>query len=406
MRIRSLDGLRAFAIIAVMLHHHEIIRGGWIGVDVFFVLSGFLITSILRRDRGDPKYWSRFYIRRVTRILPPVLLFTLLATFYYHLPRHSVVLYSLFLGNFTNSTSHAVVQLQMLWSLAVEEHFYLLFPLAVYQLGRSQLLKVLAAVIVLVPVLRCLATPHLAWDSIYYWTFFRVDGLAMGAALAVLTEDPLQVARLTRWAAPAALSFASVFGVLSLFLPVQFERMANTRLFNTFGYSLVAASSVFVIAYLLVVPNSVLARIFAWKPLVFIGAISYGLYLYHLSVMSFLIHLTRLDEKHVFPISASVAILISWLSFRFFEKPIIAFGHGSPVAHCIHVRCRDRYSNRKQPIPWPLQRNQPSSLLAAQVEPHLRRVTLRPPYSSAVRKKHTAPDAVVHSTPPTPKRGA
>jgi peptidoglycan/LPS O-acetylase OafA/YrhL len=327
MRIKSLDGLRAFAILAVMLHHHEIVRGGWIGVDIFFVLSGFLITSILRRDRLDPRYWSRFYIRRATRILPPVLLFTALASVYYHLPRHSVFLYSLFLGNFTNSTSRSVVQLQMLWSLAVEEHFYLLFPLAVYRLNRSQLLKVLAAVVVLVPILRCLATPHLAWDSIYYWTFFRIDGLAMGAALAVLTEDPRQVARLTRWAAPIAVGFASVFGLLSLSMPAQFERMADTRLFNTLGYSLVAASSVFLIAYLLVLPNSLFARVAAWKPLVFIGAISYGLYLYHLSVMSFLIHLTKLDEKRVFPISASAAILISWLSFRFFEKPIIAFGH-------------------------------------------------------------------------------
>ena len=79
MRIDSLDGLRGVAILAVLLYHHDLFDNGWMGVDIFFVLSGFLITGILRKESKDKFYWKRFYIQRATRILPPALLIVLLA---------------------------------------------------------------------------------------------------------------------------------------------------------------------------------------------------------------------------------------------------------------------------------------------------------------------------------------
>src|ERR1035437_1333738 len=141
MRIQRLDGLRAIAVGAVVLHHHLLVSGGWVGVELFFVLSGFMITTILRRDRKDPAYWKRFYIRRATRILPPVMALILLVAVYYQPPVRSLLVYIFFLGNFANLTRWGMSsQLGLLWSLAIEEHFYLMFPFAVRYLERSRLI--------------------------------------------------------------------------------------------------------------------------------------------------------------------------------------------------------------------------------------------------------------------------
>src|ERR1700753_580321 len=110
-RIPQLDGLRAIAVILVFMFHHGLVRSGWIGVDIFFVLSGFLITGILRRDTGNPKYWSSFYAKRVTRILPPLLavvIVVLLAEPHFKLGSLG---YLLFASNIVELTPYAIASL-------------------------------------------------------------------------------------------------------------------------------------------------------------------------------------------------------------------------------------------------------------------------------------------------------
>jgi peptidoglycan/LPS O-acetylase OafA/YrhL len=329
MRIQRLDGLRAIAVVAVALHHHELLSGGWVGVELFFVLSGFMITRVLRRDRKDPMYWKRFYIRRATRILPPVLLLIALVAVHYRPPVRSLLMYLFFMGNFSDLTRWGISpQLGLLWSLAVEEHFYLLFPFAVWYLERKKLMVFLALVIVLEPIARLVGTSYVhSYISIYAWTFFSMDGLAMGAMLALLTEDARATALLTRWSGVCALVFAGIFAGLWFAQPAHFNREANTHLFNSAGYSLVAVTSLFVIAYLLLHSDVAPSRLLALRPLVFIGTISYGLYLCHITVMLIVMKTTGLPMRHVFPLSFSVAVLCSWLSFRFYEKPLMAWGH-------------------------------------------------------------------------------
>jgi hypothetical protein len=190
MRNLALDGVRGVAILAVLFFHHHLLNSGWIGVDLFFVLSGYLITGILRRDREKPHYWECFYVKRATRILPPVLLLLIVWAAHLHVSATSLLWYFLFLGNFANTSSHAIDKLAFVWSLAVEEHFYLFFPFAVRFMQRQALVRLLIATLCVEPLLRYGATSYLTGHlSIYYWTFFRLDGLAMGALLAIVLED-------------------------------------------------------------------------------------------------------------------------------------------------------------------------------------------------------------------------
>lgn len=325
MRNLSLDGLRGIAIIAVILHHGSLFRGGWAGVDVFFVLSGFLITGILRRDRDSPGYWKRFYVKRASRILPPLLLLIAAVTIKTHPPARSVLAYVFFMGNFASFTRFGIYDLGILWSLAVEEHFYLFFPFAVRYLSRRHLLQLLLAVIVVEPLVRYAATSHFSWYvPIYFWTCFRLDGLAFGAILAVFLEDANLAKVVKRAAAPVGILAGSVFIALSCWMPARFDREANSHLFNAVGYSLIGLMSACLVAHIVLFREGVVSRVLAWRPLVFIGAISYCLYLCHVEII---MKVTTLGLRPAFPIGVAIAVLVSWVSFRFYEGPWIALGH-------------------------------------------------------------------------------
>lgn len=328
-RILRLDGLRSIAVVGVMLYHSNIIRAasiGWIGVDLFFVLSGFLITQILRQEREKPQYWRRFYIKRATRILPPLLLLLIFVAFVNHHPIPHLIQYLLFAGNFPQIFGQSVPELVILWSLAVEEHFYLLFPFAVKFLTRETLLKVLTGIVILEPILRGIATLFLVnWFEIYTWTFFRIDGLCFGAMLALWKEDPACVAWLRRWSGKYAFVILTTFLVLWKVDPSQFLRWRNSLLFNTLGYSMLAGGFMFFLAYVYFKETSILSRLLGTRPVVFIGTISYGLYLFHPRVEDFV------DQFHMNKLAAFVtffvgSFLVCAVSFYAVERPIIRFG--------------------------------------------------------------------------------
>ncbi|NYF88513.1 acyltransferase [Tunturiibacter empetritectus] len=328
MRIHSLDGLRAVAVLAVILHHHEILRGGWVGVDLFFVLSGYLITQILRRDRLLPHYWKRFYIKRATRILPPVLLLIAYVAMAFKPRTLSVLAYLGFMGNFASASNWVIPNLIMLWSLAVEEHFYLMFPIAVRYMQRRHLKILLLGLLLIEPMLRFLATPHVRdYEQIYFLTPFHLDGLAMGCLLAIWSETERGKALLTRWSGTTLLVSWAWFTLMSRAWPHVFDREANTQIFNTLGYSLLGVCCASLVAYVLTHPDGALNRALSWKPLTFIGIISYGLYLCHQPVRSAFTGATGLSSRVAFPITLSLAILVSWISFRWFEAPLIRWGH-------------------------------------------------------------------------------
>jgi peptidoglycan/LPS O-acetylase OafA/YrhL len=207
-RILELDGFRAAAILMVLVSHlfygwplgsgtalpwlpHGLaiaIKHGWLGVDLFFILSGFLITGILLDSREGEHYFRNFYTRRVLRIVPLYFACILLMYLAYRSSGAYFGLSLVFLANFSYHfhvyVPHGPV---VFWSLAIEEHFYLLWPLLVRILTRASLFALTLLLVFGTPILRGICAyagmdPEL---QIYTYSFFRFDGLALGAILAL-----------------------------------------------------------------------------------------------------------------------------------------------------------------------------------------------------------------------------
>jgi peptidoglycan/LPS O-acetylase OafA/YrhL len=211
--IPELDGLRGIAVSLVLLFHLQVpLFGiGWCGVDLFFVLSGYLITTILLWTKDSPGFFRNFYARRVLRIFP--LYFSALSiVFFVALPvaerlhlAHSVPVseqlwYWLYLSNWRNASGHILYYLSHFWTLAVEEQFYLVWPCVVFFLSRRSLLKVCAGTILICLASRCALCWNGAWtEFLHRGTIFRMDDLAWGALLALAATDPQLSLQLNRW---------------------------------------------------------------------------------------------------------------------------------------------------------------------------------------------------------------
>jgi peptidoglycan/LPS O-acetylase OafA/YrhL len=200
-RIRELDGIRAIAITSVLVAHAAqddmpalhalqgwhandwvLIGHLWLGVDLFFVLSGFLITGILLESREDRRYYQNFYVRRALRILPVLFVFLGLIAAVYHGPLAYFALALLFCANFaTYLNVDAPPGAGPLWSLGVEEQFYLLWPTVVRRFLPKVVLWFAVAICIAVPFFRALA-PDPSRDLALTW--MRCDGLALGALVA------------------------------------------------------------------------------------------------------------------------------------------------------------------------------------------------------------------------------
>ena len=333
-RITRIDGIRAVAVVLVFAFHTGFVNYGWLGVHLFFVLSGFLITGILRRMRDEPHFWAPFYIKRAARILPPLLLVFGAAAYFYHAyptRRPAVALDMLFLSNVAQVLyPKSDYNLGLLWSLAVEEHFYLLWPIAIRFLSRTSILRILAVVIVLEPIARGIMTPFTHDHNIvFYLTPFQLDGLAAGSLLALLVENSANTAWLRRYSGWATFISGLLIATLYPLVP-SFNRDVNSILFNSIGYSLIILFGFALLAFTLFHPKTLLVRILDHPWIVFVGTISYGIYLFHPLWLSFFIvkgHKHGIHhDKLTAPFALLTTILMAWLSFHFYEKPIIAWG--------------------------------------------------------------------------------
>ena len=318
----SLDGLRGIAVLLVLLFHHAWFKSGWIGVDLFFALSGFLITTILRRTREDAFYWREFWVKRVTRILPPLVLLLVAAYFLLQQTLKQIAGYFLLADVF--AFAKPVDGLVPLWSLAVEEHFYMLWPFAVRFLSRRSLIRLLLAVVVAEPLFRAAAgaLPN-PWQIMYFLTPFRLDGLCLGSLLAILLESAPGRDRVGRWSGWGCCVCAC--GLLAL-RPLASRGFDSILVFNSLVYSVVGLGAAFLIGYVVTYPRSIATRLLAWRGLAFTGSISYGLYLYQVLVRSLFLRSYHLSFQRVFWLDTPVVFVVAWLSFRFYETPLILWG--------------------------------------------------------------------------------
>jgi peptidoglycan/LPS O-acetylase OafA/YrhL len=220
-KIPALDGVRGLAVLLVLLSHfllkdfwtneklYVLAQGGWLGVDLFFVLSGFLITGILLDSRDSPNYWSSFYKRRVLRIFPLyffVVTVTWLTVIFIEKAPDRLRGYDSFVWFFTFTPNIAmalkndwlyhshVFNLNHLWSLAVEEQFYIFWPFIVRFLPTRWLAALCVTLIVVSTPLRFWVAGEQGVNSVasYVLPFTRMDGLAAGSFLAVFFRLDLQ----------------------------------------------------------------------------------------------------------------------------------------------------------------------------------------------------------------------
>ncbi len=306
-RIVGLDGLRALAVALVILFHLTppgTLVGGFVGVDVFFVVSGFLITGLLLREHSDTGRidLASFWRRRARRLLPALGLL-LVVTLAAALVVGGDVLVNLgrqvlgaatFSGNWLSIASASSYfddstpeLLRNLWSLAVEEQFYLLWPLlvavALIRMPRPLRLAVIGAL-----ALASAVAMGLLWDPVdatrvYYGTDTHAFGLLAGAALAVLSQAwpqrALEWPRRLRTAA-GCIGALALLGLVASSVVLQGDAAVTYR----GGLPLVAVLTALVIATLLV-PGTPLARLLSLRPIAWVGVRSYGLYLWHWPVL-------------------------------------------------------------------------------------------------------------------------
>jgi len=318
---------------------------GWLGVDLFFVLSGFLITDILLRAKGEPDYLKNFYMRRALRILP--LYYGALIALFLVIP-HFIALSPESVRAKSNqgwlwahsadfeTWAHAKFDLDgggyylaHFWSLSVEEHFYLVWPLVVLVANEALLLRVaLGTALTAVLIRTVFVLGHVFPGTIYMLTFCRMDGLALGAALAIALRSH-SLAAFVRSKAPW------VFGASALYAAVV-GASARTEAgwhwsMQTFGYSVLDLGAAALIV--LAMTNRRFERACSLSMLRAFGKYSYGAYVIHGAALHVL-------QRRLLPLRSSVhsealglclyalaAIAISMtlavISFHLFEKPFL-----------------------------------------------------------------------------------
>jgi peptidoglycan/LPS O-acetylase OafA/YrhL len=209
--------------------------------------------------------------------------------------------------------------LRNLWSLAVEEHFYLIWPTVFYLLGRKRAAQVLVAILIISPILRLAFTPIFkSYIPIYFLTPFRLDGLAAGALAAILVRQ----GRLNLSPRPLALGLAACgpIAYLSVHFIPGFYREANSLLFNSIGYSLITLVACAFVLLAYSTRSPAFGKALTFGPLVYMGTISYFVYLFHSAIIHYVpLHVPA--EKAA--AGVGITILAATCSWYFYERPIL-----------------------------------------------------------------------------------
>jgi peptidoglycan/LPS O-acetylase OafA/YrhL len=333
-RIPQLDGLRGIAVLMVFVYHALHAPLLWAGVDLFFVLSGYLITGILlklKEEHTAAGYWGTFYMRRFRRIVPPYvgLLLVISILFPVHWA-HLWYWYTFFGANIAAAFGKCSVHaMGPLWSLAVEEQFYFLWPLFVWLCDRKVLKKLAIGIMVAAPVLRGICTLMLSTrEPIYDLTPFRADLLACGALIAVCAaEDSAWIERRQRLALFSMIGAGALLIGLSAFR--SFRLNANSEFFNVLGYSLIVILFGSVLVKTLGMNGGPAFNALNWRPLRYTGQISYTFYLYQVAVMDSLAQ--HIHSRLEIAIGGLlITTLISILSWHYLEQPILKLRLGPP----------------------------------------------------------------------------
>jgi peptidoglycan/LPS O-acetylase OafA/YrhL len=337
----ALDGLRAWAVGLVVFAHMPAVTGvdftfllgrfarglhvGYLGVDIFFVLSGFLVTSILLNDKANDRYsFARFYAKRTLRIFPIFYVALALCALAFPLPASEIVSNGLYVSNYYYVFHDQSSPLRHTWSLSVEEQFYLVWPLVLYVLPFKRVGPALLIGVPLV-VVASLAIAHSMMQEEYFGrlvtrgVMFRILSLGVGAILAFyvskLKDFPLSVVVITGL-------LALTGHVISVLLDAPWR-----AILGLFSMSLLAVS-IFCAAFIGYQRRHAYSRyLLEGRPIVYLGRISYGIYLYHFIILHAL-DARGSENPDGVPLATlltflALTVVVPAISFKFIESPLL-----------------------------------------------------------------------------------
>ena len=349
----SLDSVRGFAILMVLGFHgyasydwgaaagpfwgsilHVVVAYGRLGVQLFFILSGFLITGLLLKTRERADYYTNFYIRRILRILPVYLVMLAVLKIWKPVSWHFVLAALLFSANFSRLFGAPLSEYGSLWSLAVEEHFYLLWPTFVRHLRVERLIAILAGLLIAEPILRAIAINISSGIDIHFKTPFVLDYLGYGALMALLIRTRRIHLGNVRPVACLLMAVGGLLTLLTIWLTAFHFTLTLDALFEVpFEW---ACCGVILLGLRRDAERFVrTGRTDARGLLPFFGYISYGLYLVNVFIFE---KVGDYFNRQVAPgatqrslgvltlkfmVCASIATLLAFLSREYFEAPIL-----------------------------------------------------------------------------------
>ncbi|MDK3915456.1 acyltransferase family protein [Staphylococcus pseudintermedius] len=354
----GLDGVRAVAVIAIIIYHlnPQWLSGGFLGVDTFFVISGYLITSLLLTEyhnTGKIELMS-FWLRRVKRLIPAVLFLVMgvivLSLIFMPTEIQKVRADSIaaifyvsnwwyIMQNVDYFEQFAVQPLKHLWSLAIEEQFYLVFPIVLLSLlsfiRRLKSIRIIFLILLVISMIAMMVlyVPNENVARVYFGTDTRIQTLLMGVLLA-LVWPPFQLKSKVNRQMRTMIDTAGVVGLAILFICFKFVSETNSILYYG-GFFLISTVTLLVIASS-VHPSGYFAKFLGNKVFTFIGSRSYSLYLWHYPIIVLIHH--QFVQGQIPPLVYVVEILLMVLmaefSYKFIEQPfrkegfnIFAFNH-------------------------------------------------------------------------------
>ena len=371
--IKALDGIRGLGIVFVLAYHYirlndfdwTMLSFSWVWIQMFFVQSGFLITAILleSRQQSFSGYLGQFYWRRALRILPIYMAYVLAAALTFAIWREPdgferrlpyLLTFSYNLNWLTNDPEQISVWFVHFWSLAVEEQFYLVWPIGVFLMSLRQLRWSLVAIVLIAPAFRywfvdsLIATGYsrqVAGELSYSFAVSQLDAFALGAAIPIFNLQ--QRIKRPGWWAVAVTALLLAGGAINVWLlrgegvhihPTSLGLVVNqtNNLQHVWSYTPVNVLFMFVVLYL-IAPRY--EGVFNNAVLVALGKIVYGMYVFHMGILLLISRFNRefLNSHGVaFAIGFTLTFVVAYLSYRYFEKPILAF--------------RDYWRPRKQPL--------------------------------------------------------
>lgn len=341
----GLDGVRAVAVIAIIIYHlnPQWLSGGFLGVDTFFVISGYLITSLLLTEyhnTGKIKLMS-FWLRRVKRLIPAVLFLVMgvivLSLIFMPTEIQKVRADSIaaifyvsnwwyIMQNVDYFEQFAVQPLKHLWSLAIEEQFYLVFPIVLLSLlsfiRRLKSIRIIFLILLVISMIAMMVlyVPNENVARVYFGTDTRIQTLLMGVLLA-LVWPPFQLKAKVNRQMRTMIDTAGVVGLAILFICFKFVSETNSILYYG-GFFLISTVTLLVIASS-VHPSGYFAKFLGNKVFTFIGSRSYSLYLWHYPIIVLIHH--QFVQGQIPPLVYVVEILLMVLmaefSYKFIEQP-------------------------------------------------------------------------------------